>query len=136
MTGYVLMVGGAAVSWSSTRQSLVALSSSEAEFYAVSAAGCDVSYMRRLLEQLGHVQKKPTSVFEDNWACIYLSKNSVMYNKSKHIDVRVHHLRDLCNNGTMELHKVSTGDQVADGFTKALPEPAFVKHHKVMLGKL
>ena len=82
------------------------------------------------------MQKKPTAVFEDNWACIYLSKNSVMYNKSKHIDVRVYHLRDLCNNGTMELHKVATGEQVADGFTKALPEPAFVKHRKIMLGKL
>ena len=134
MTGYVIMLCGAAISWSLTRQGVVALSSSEAEFYAASWAGCDVTYLRRLMEEMGIVQPGPTPVFEDNWACIYLSKNSAMFHKSKHIDVRVHHLRDMCNNGTMELLKVATAKQVADAFTKALPQPAFEGHRSVMLG--
>ena len=134
VTGYVLMLNGGAISWSSTRQAVVALSSSEAEFYAASHCGCDVSFMRNMLAEFGQSQDAPTPMFEDNWACIFLSKNSVMYHKSKHIDVRVYHLRDLCNAGVTELHKVSTNEQVADILTKSLPQPAFEKFRNVMMG--
>ena len=87
VTGYVMMLCGGAISWSSTRQAVTALSSSEAEFYAASMAGCDVAYLRGLLQELGLPQKIPTIVWEDNWACIHLSRNSVLHHKSKHIDV-------------------------------------------------
>ena len=133
VTGYVLMMCGGAISWSSTRQAVTALSSSEAEFYAASSAGCDVCYMRGLLDELGIKPAEPTVVYEDNWACIHLSRNAVLHNKSKHIDVRVYHLRDLCKAGVMTLIKISMQLQVADAFTKALPRPAFQMHHKVMM---
>jgi hypothetical protein len=136
VTGYVTMMNGGAISWSSTRQAIVALSLSEAEFYAASNSGCDVSHLRGLMSDLGYEQQIPTPVFEDNWVCIYLSRNAVMHNKSKHIDVRVYHLRDLVKAGIMQLVKVSTGEQVADAFTKSLPEPAFRKHREVMLGNV
>eukprot|EP00961_Rhodomonas_salina_P154327 2078798-Rhodomonas_salina.1 len=88
------MICGAALSWTSTRQAVVALSSSEAEFYAASAAGCYVVYTRAILEQLGflHWQKEPTIVFKDNWECIHMSSNTVLHHQTKHIDVRVYHL--------------------------------------------
>eukprot|EP00961_Rhodomonas_salina_P231906 3133039-Rhodomonas_salina.1 len=76
VTGYVTMMCGAAISWASNRRVIVALSSSEAEFYAASAAGCDVSHCCMILTQLGIEQKQPTVVFEDNWACIHLSRNA------------------------------------------------------------
>ena len=133
VTGYVTMMNGAAVSWGSHRQQIVALSSSEAEFYAASAAGCDVAHFRMLLDQLGLAQAGPTVVFEDNWACIHLSRNSVLHHKSKHIDVRVYHLRDLCRQGVMNLLKIGTADQAADALTKALPSPAFIQHRSVMM---
>ena len=124
---------GGAISWSSTRQAVTALSSSEAEFYAASNAGCDVAYMRGLLSELGIKPAEPTVIYEDNWACIHLSRNAVLHNKSKHIDVRVYHLRDLCKAGVMTLIKISTHLQVADALTKALPQPAFQTHRKVMM---
>eukprot|EP00961_Rhodomonas_salina_P274477 3708651-Rhodomonas_salina.3 len=132
------MLNGAAISWGSTRQQVVALSSSEAEFYAASVAGCDVSHHCMLLDQLGYApsQREPTVVFEDNWACIHLSRNSVLHHKSKHIDVRVYHLRDLCKAGVLSFLKIGTNDQVADALTKALPSPAFIQHRKVMLNVL
>eukprot|EP00961_Rhodomonas_salina_P081020 1089816-Rhodomonas_salina.1 len=77
---------GAAISWASNRQAIVALSSSEAEFYVASAAGCYVSYCSMILTQLGIEQKQPTVVFEDIWACIHLSRNAVLHHKSKHIN--------------------------------------------------
>jgi hypothetical protein len=87
-----------------------------------------------MLKEFGQEQDAPTPMFEDNWACIYLSRNSVLYHKSKHIDVRVYHLRDLCQAGVTELFKVSTNEQVADVMTKSLPQPAFEKFRSVMMG--
>eukprot|EP00961_Rhodomonas_salina_P202104 2725981-Rhodomonas_salina.1 len=84
-------------------------------------------------DQLGIRQTQPTIVFEDNWACIHLSRNVVLHHKSKHIDVRVYHLRDLCKAGIMSLLKIGTDNQVADALTKALPRPAFVSHRCVMM---
>eukprot|EP00961_Rhodomonas_salina_P158191 2129584-Rhodomonas_salina.3 len=133
-TGYVMFMAGAAVSWQSKRQNLVALSSSEAEFYAASYAGCDVIYLWRLVEELGYKQRGPTPVFEDNWACIYLSHNATMFHKTKHVDVLVYNLREMCDAGHMVLTKVATGEQVADAFTKSLPRPAFQRHLDIMLG--
>eukprot|EP00961_Rhodomonas_salina_P214288 2894075-Rhodomonas_salina.1 len=70
MTGYVLMIAqaGAAVSWSLTRQAVVALSSLEAEFYSASMCWSETTYLRTVLEQLRCKQARPTIVFEDNWA--------------------------------------------------------------------
>eukprot|EP00961_Rhodomonas_salina_P180877 2441253-Rhodomonas_salina.1 len=82
------MICGAALSWTSTQQAVVALSSSEAEFYAASATGCDVVYTLAILEQLCFLQKEPTIVFKDNWACIHMSCNAVLHHRTKHIDVR------------------------------------------------
>eukprot|EP00961_Rhodomonas_salina_P305145 3941874-Rhodomonas_salina.1 len=113
-------------------RAVIALSSSEAEFYAASASGCDVSYFRNILAQLGLEQKQPTIVLEDNWACIHLSLNTVLHHKSKHIDVRVYHLRDLCKLG-MTLLKIGTESMVADALTKPPPKPAFEAHCSVMM---
>eukprot|EP00961_Rhodomonas_salina_P067421 905523-Rhodomonas_salina.1 len=70
-----------------------------------------------------------------SWACIHMSRNSVLHHKTKHIDVRVYHLRDLCRAGIMNLLKISTNDMVADALTKALPRQAFCAHCKVMLNE-
>eukprot|EP00961_Rhodomonas_salina_P145526 1958452-Rhodomonas_salina.3 len=133
VTGYVTMLCGGAISWASNLQAVVALSSSEAKFYAASAACCDVAYFRMILEQLGIPQTQPTIVFEDNWACIHLSRNAVLHHKSKHINFCVYHLHDLCKAGIMSLLKIGTDDQVADALTKALPRPAFVSHRGMMM---
>eukprot|EP00961_Rhodomonas_salina_P040632 546022-Rhodomonas_salina.1 len=68
------MLNGAAVSWQSTRQQVTALSTAEAEYYAASVAGTDVTYMRCIMEDLGYKQEKPTVLWEDNMACIYMSQ--------------------------------------------------------------
>eukprot|EP00961_Rhodomonas_salina_P167041 2251009-Rhodomonas_salina.2 len=86
------------------------------------------------MDQVGLPQREPTVVFEDNWACIHLSRNSVLHHKSKHIDVRVYHLRDLCKQGVMTLLKIGTADQAADALTKALPSPAFIQHRVMVDG--
>ncbi len=83
VTGYVVMLNGAAVSWQSTRQQVTALSTAEAEYYAASIAGTDVTYMHRIMDDLGFPQQDPTVLWEDNMACIYMSQTSVMYHKAE-----------------------------------------------------
>ena len=134
VTGYITMLNGAAVSWQSVRQTVTALSSAEAEYYAASSIGCDIVHLRRLLERMGYTQDGPTPVAEDNVACIYMAKSSAMYHKSKHIDVRVYKLREFVRDGEMSLYHVGTNEQVADALTKSLPSATFAKHRNYMLG--
>ena len=134
ITGYVVMLNRGAVSWDSKRQKVTALSSAEAEYYAASAAGCEISYLRRVLQSMGYTQEQPTPVAEDNVACIHMSKSSAMYNKGKHIDVRVYRLREFVEEGTMELYYIASNDQVADCLTKSLPSDAVRRHRDVMGG--
>ena len=134
VTGYVITLNKTAVSWQSARQHVTALSTAEAEYYSASVAGVDITYHRRLMEEMGHEQQAPTITWEDNMACIYMSRTSVMYHKARHIDTRVYRLRELCKDGTMRLEKISTQNQTADVLTKGLPKAAFVKHRNTMLG--
>eukprot|EP00961_Rhodomonas_salina_P037912 509227-Rhodomonas_salina.1 len=82
VSGYVLLLNSAAISWQLVCQQVTALSSAEAEYYAASVAGTDVTYMRCVLQDLGYEQTDPTTLWEDIMACIYMSQTSVMYHKA------------------------------------------------------
>ena len=82
----------------------VFLLSSEVEFVAAVGSASQVVWMRRVLDQLGHVQKKSTIVmYDNNSSTIKLSKNPVTHGRSKHIDIRFHFLRELANDGIIKL---------------------------------
>eukprot|EP00961_Rhodomonas_salina_P091162 1227246-Rhodomonas_salina.1 len=136
--GYVLLrlLNGGAVSWVSVQQQVTVLSTEEAEYFAASVCGTDVTYVRQMLEELDYEQKMPTVLYEDNMECIYMSCTSVMYHKELHINTQVYHLRELCKNKMMVLEKISSAEQVADSLTKGTPGPTFVnlKHHAAMMG--
>lgn len=129
-SGYVFMLSEGAVSWSSRKQPIVTLSTTEAEFVAAAACACQAVWMRRILEKLSHSQTGCTTVMCDNSSTIKLSKNPVMHGRSKHIDVRFHFLRDLTREGAVELIHCGTQDQVADLMTKPLKLDAFLKLRK------
>jgi hypothetical protein len=86
-SGYVFMLGTGAVSWSSKKQPVVTLSTTEAEFIAAASCACQGVWLRRILEKLGHVQGISTTIYCDNSSAIKLSKNPVLHGRSKHIDV-------------------------------------------------
>jgi len=89
-SGYVFSFGLGAVSWASVKQSIVTLSSTEAEYVAATTTICQTMWMRRILKELLHEQKEPTYTLCDNQSAIALSRNRVFHKKSKHIDVRYH----------------------------------------------
>jgi hypothetical protein len=130
------MLNGGAVSWSSCKIKVVAISSFESEWYSASICGCEVKALRRLLEEISFEQNKPTTLFEDNAACIYSSEADRQMNPcSKHIDTRVFKLKEFVQEGTLKLAKVSSDRQIADNLTKPLHRIGVEMARAVMSGE-
>ena len=98
-SSYVFMMSGGAVAWSSHKQPIVTLSTTEAEFVAASACACQAIWMRMILKEIGHSQIEGTKLMCDNTSTIKLSKNPVVHGRSRHIRVRFNFLRDLIKEG-------------------------------------
>ena len=115
---------GGTVSWRSKRQEIVALSSTEAEYIALSFAAQELMWLRSFLKDLGYEQK--TNILnEDNQGAIALSKNPDNHSRTKHIDVRYHYIRDLVEKKKVEVNYCPTNNNLADLMTKGLPRPRF-----------
>ena len=99
MTGYLFSLNGGAVSWRSSRQGGVTLSSAKAEFVAASQAGQEAIYLRALLRGFNFRQVGATEIWEDNASCIMMSENPANRERTRHVDTRVHYLRELVRNG-------------------------------------
>eukprot|EP00253_Pinus_taeda_P031173 PITA_31173 len=111
--------------WASKKQSIIALSTAEAEYVTATAAACQVVWMRRMLRSLGQEQAKATVIFCDNSSAIALSKNSEFHKRTKHIDTRFHYIRELVGNGEIVLEHCRTQEQVAYILTKPLDQKSF-----------
>jgi hypothetical protein len=105
VTGYLMSLNGGPIFWKSSRQGVVTLSNSEAEFVAASQAGQEVVYLRTLLRGFGYTHRGPTEIWEDNALCIMMSENPTNRDRSRHVDVKVHFLRDLVRDGHVKLLK-------------------------------
>ncbi|KAK0608154.1 hypothetical protein LWI29_026328 [Acer saccharum] len=116
-----------AVSWSSKKQPVVALSTTEAEYIALCAAGCQTLWLRWMLKELKCFQEEGTVLYCDNNSAIALSKNPVFHGRSKHIRIKYHYIRDLVKDGEVVVKHCKTQHQIADIFTKALKTETFVK---------
>ncbi|RVW73046.1 Retrovirus-related Pol polyprotein from transposon RE1 [Vitis vinifera] len=116
-----------AITWSSKKQQIVTLSTTEVEFVAAALSSCQVIWLRRLLEVLYNQQQGPTVIYCDNLSAIKLSKNLVLHGRSKHIDVRYYFLRDLCKDGVIDLVFCKSEDQIANILTKPLKPTVFMK---------
>lgn len=98
----------------------------EAEYMALSDASRELVWLRNLYaDVMGKVITTPTIVYEDNEACIHITKNPAISDKSKHIQVRYHIVRSHYENGELTLMHVGTDKQEADIFTKVLAPPKF-----------
>ncbi|GLU00818.1 hypothetical protein SLE2022_181580 [Rubroshorea leprosula] len=134
-SGYAFFLGSGAISWSSKKQASTALSSSEAEYISLTAAACQATWTRRILEDMKQVQVQPTTIFCDNQSTIAMTKNPVFHSRTRHIETRHHFIRELVASGGLEVVHCNSKDQVADIFTKPLPLDKFI-HLRDLLGVL
>lgn len=117
---YVFYIGGTPISWQSKGQPTVSLSSTEAEYMATREAAKEIIWLRRLLNDLGHPQREPTVIYEDNTATKSLAENPVHHERTKHIDIAYHFIRERVQTREIRVEHVSTNEQLADLLTKGL----------------
>jgi hypothetical protein len=133
VTGWVAKLNGDPISWSSKKQRTVALSTCEAELYAKAAAIQEILWLRGLMKELGLNIQTGSTVHGDNQSAISVAKNGVRSDRTKHVDVKYHFVTESVESGEVVLKWVSTHEQQADIFTKALPAPAFHQFRKMLM---
>jgi hypothetical protein len=128
-TGYVIFMGHAAVVWCSKLQKSIALSSTEAEYIALTANARDMIWCRTLLAEMGFAMKEPSIIFEDNNSTTSIATSYKQHPGIKHIEIKEHFIRDrILNVKDIVLERKASADMVADLLTKQLPFPAFQRH--------
>ncbi|GJX78660.1 hypothetical protein Tco_0326809, partial [Tanacetum coccineum] len=123
-SGGIQFLGDKLVSWMSKKQDCTAMSSAEAEYVALSASCAQVMWMRTQLQDYGFNYNK-IPLYCDSQSAIAISCNPVQHSRTKHIHTRYHFIKEQVKNGIIELYFVITEYQLADIFTKALPEERF-----------
>ena len=135
LTGFCFLYNGAAITSGTKQQPLVCLSTCEAEYLALSQSAKEAMYLRQLLEELQiWSSEDPVVILGDNECANQLTADPVAHQRTKHIGLRYHHIRQLVEDQKIVINKVFTDDNLADLFTKALPA---ARHHllaKLVLG--
>jgi hypothetical protein len=124
VSGYVFTLAGGAIAWSSKKQTSVALSTAEAEYVAATHVAKQTLWFQALFSELGFPQPSPFTIFTDNQAAIAIAHHPEFHLHTKHIDIALHFLRDLIQDGILNTVYINTRDNLADIFTKGLPRPA------------
>jgi len=134
VTGYIMYVRGVPVCWKSKGQRSVTLSSTEAEFVALSEAVKEIKFVVQVMESVGMEVRLPIIVRVDNVGAIHLSNNLSTSQRTKHIDVRYHFIREFVEDGFIKITFVRTMENDADIFTKNLSGDVFECHSQKIVG--
>lgn len=130
MSGVVLLLNGGPIIWSARKQSVVATSTTEAEYIAAHDASKEVVWTRGLLQEMGVGQELPTILHCDNAAAEKLITNAVFHRRTKHIEVKFHYVRGVYENGQIGIQQIASTDQLADIFTKPLTREKFLANRQ------
>ena len=131
-SGYVFIMAGGPVTWSSKRQTTVALSTVEAEYVAMSRCAQQMVWVQSWLKEVEVEFSTPGLISGDSRGAIALTKNTKDHGKVKHIDIQHHYIRELLKSKVISIEQVSSAENLADLFTKPLPRD----HHHHLLAAL
>jgi len=137
ISGYSFHFGQGAITWSSKKQHIVALSSTEAEYIAQMHATKEALWLRSFISEIRGQLRSPIVVNCNNQGAIALSKDSKFHLRTKHIDLWYHFVREAVEDDKIMVIYIPTEENVSDIFTKALARPKFVRFvEKLGLGEL
>ena len=117
-TGLNTFYGNHLISWRSKKQAVVLRSSAEAEYRAMAQGTCEILWIRSILNELGFTEKGSSQLFCDNKSAIMLASNSVLHERSKHIEVDIHFISKKVWSGIIIPSFVPSSEQITDVFTK------------------
>jgi hypothetical protein len=132
-TGYVIKINDCLINWVSKKQSTVSLSSAEAEYMSISATIQEMKWIKNLLSELDVLSDRTPILYCDNQSAIAISENDKFHNRTKHIDIRHHYIRDAVKNKEIQLQWIESKNQQADILTKSLTKPLFVKMRTMIM---
>ena len=124
LTGYVFTLFGCTVSWKAQLQPVVALSTMEAEYIAATEGVKEALWLQGLIGEFGFAQDK-VEVFCDNQSSLHLCKNAMFHERTKHIDIKLHFIRDVISQGSVVMEKIHTDENPADMATKPVTANKF-----------
>lgn len=119
-SGFCVLVGGNLVSWKSKKQAVVTRSSAEAEYRAMGLATCELVWLKQLIQELRFVEVSQMKLLCDNQATLHIASNLVFHERTKHIEIDCHFVREKVLSGCIATSYVSSNDQLADILTKSL----------------
>nr|KYP64877.1 Copia protein [Cajanus cajan] len=125
LTGWFILLSDSPISWKTKKQHTVSRSSSEAEYRSMATTTCELKWLKELLSCLGCAHSGPMKLYCDNQAALHIAANPVFHERTKHIEMDCHFVRDELLQGTISTHHVSSHAQPADIFTKALGKTQF-----------
>ena len=125
ISGYAFAFGCGTISWRSKKQPIVALSTTEAEYIVMTDASKEALWLRHFLEEIHPDFSIVVPLHSDNQSAIALARDNKFHQRSKHISLRYHHIRDRVKNNEISIHYIPSTDNFADILTKALPRPQF-----------
>ena len=134
-TGYLVTLNSNPISWNSRRQATVATSTAEAEYMAMYETVREILWIQKLLTDLSF-KNNSVKIFCDNQSAIHIAKNPVMHQRSKHIDIKYHFIRQQVSDNNIELNYLSTKSMTADILTKPLAFPLFVELRSKLLNDI
>ena len=123
ISGYIYQIDGGSVSWSCQKQSIVALSSTEAEFIALTHASKEALWLQHIIAEVFQPLELPIQIHSDNQSAIAIAYGNQQHARTKHFDIRLYFIRDTIEEDKISIKYLPTEQMVADIFTKALPGP-------------
>ena len=127
-SGHVFIQAGGPTSWGTQYQPTVALSTTEAEYMALTRAMKQILWMYSAMDEIGYPQPRPGILWNDNAGAVLLSKNTKHNARVKHIDIRYHYIRERISDGDIDVRHIPSTENLADMLTKPLSRVTHEKH--------